>query len=550
MTFLPIVERELRVAARKKGTHWLWFSAGLVAMTAAFMVLVGGQVSTAPQSLGRWVFSVISALAFAFSLLAGVFLTSDCLCSEKRDGTLGLLFLTDLKGYDVVVGKLVATSIVSVYALLAIIPMLGLPLLMGGVSLAEFVRMTLVLLATLFLSLATGMYASAVSAETRGAMLRSFGVMLGLTGGLVGITWALQFVLDWRAAEYFGVPSPFAAFMLSREPRYNLLWYASGYWISLGCVFAMGLAQLIAACRLLPWSWQASGTEAMSGRPDRLRPGRLTGNPFQWLLERDSFPGPFTRLAAGLLFLVWCGFLAATFLVGRMDQDEMMMASLVGAVVLQLLTKGLLVVQATRRFSEDRRSGALELLLTTPIEVKAILDAQRAVLRRQFQWFQTGLLGANLGLIVALIFVMGARWNNWEPVIIFSIFCMGGMALWFVDAHALVWTGMWKALSGQRHHRTALNTIGWVMAPSWVALLLLIFLLSTGRSSGADVCAAWLMWFVFSMVWTVTAGIGHENKLRNGFRQAASGDQPPANGEDTGQPQPTDPVPATSPPRA
>src|SRR4026209_785142 len=98
MSFLPIVERELRVAARRRGTHWLWFFTALVAMAAVFIVVLGSQRSASPQSLGKWVFHAVSGMAFAFSLLAGVFLTSDCLCSEKREGTLGLLFLTDLKG--------------------------------------------------------------------------------------------------------------------------------------------------------------------------------------------------------------------------------------------------------------------------------------------------------------------------------------------------------------------------------------------------------------------------------------------------------------------
>ena len=53
---------------------------------------------------------------------------------EKREGTLGLLFLTDLKGYDVVAGKLVANSLNGFYALMAILPVVALALLMGGLT--------------------------------------------------------------------------------------------------------------------------------------------------------------------------------------------------------------------------------------------------------------------------------------------------------------------------------------------------------------------------------------------------------------------------------
>ena len=86
-------------------------------------------------------------------MFTGVRSTADCLSEEKRDGTLGLLFLTDLKGYDVVGGKLVATSLNAFYGLTAIFPLLAIPLLMGGVTNGEFWRMALVLANTFLFSL-------------------------------------------------------------------------------------------------------------------------------------------------------------------------------------------------------------------------------------------------------------------------------------------------------------------------------------------------------------------------------------------------------------
>src|SRR6266496_2465298 len=134
MTFLPVVERELRVAARRKATHWTRFFAALTVIVIGFVLLLGAQRKLSTPQLGQMLFMGTSVLGFTFSLLAGVFLTADCLCSERRDGTLGLLFLTDLRGFDVVLGKLAANSVTAAYGLLAIVPMLGLPLLMGGTT--------------------------------------------------------------------------------------------------------------------------------------------------------------------------------------------------------------------------------------------------------------------------------------------------------------------------------------------------------------------------------------------------------------------------------
>src|SRR5690349_5037274 len=96
-------------------------------------------------ALGSTLFAILSWLSLAAALSAGLFLTSDCLSEEKREGTLGLLFLTDLRGYDVVAGKLLVTSLRASYALLAIFPILAIPLLMGGVSGAEFWKASLAL---------------------------------------------------------------------------------------------------------------------------------------------------------------------------------------------------------------------------------------------------------------------------------------------------------------------------------------------------------------------------------------------------------------------
>src|SRR3954468_1329752 len=114
MAFLPIVERELRVAARKRNTFWVRLIAAMVAVVifaAALALMDAGWFRPARSSLGRGLFSVLSWLTFAGALAAGLFFTSDCLSQEKREGTLGFLFLTDLRGYDVVLGKLLTTSL-------------------------------------------------------------------------------------------------------------------------------------------------------------------------------------------------------------------------------------------------------------------------------------------------------------------------------------------------------------------------------------------------------------------------------------------------------
>src|SRR3954471_4305967 len=167
MTFLPIVERELRVAARKRNTFWL----RLIAAMVAFVICAGGLAVMesgwfrASSGVGRGLFAVLSWLTFAAALVAGLFFTSDCLSQEKREGTVGFLFLTDLRGYDVVLGKLATSSLRCFYALLAVLPILATTLLMGGVTVAQFWMTVLALINALLVSLAAGMFISSISRD-------------------------------------------------------------------------------------------------------------------------------------------------------------------------------------------------------------------------------------------------------------------------------------------------------------------------------------------------------------------------------------------------
>ena len=103
MTFLPIVVRELRVAARRKSTFRTRFWTAFTAIAfGSYLVCVSDMMGSAG---GNMAFNILIGMCFV-SCLSLVRNTNDCISEEKREGTLGLLFLTDLKGHDIALGKL------------------------------------------------------------------------------------------------------------------------------------------------------------------------------------------------------------------------------------------------------------------------------------------------------------------------------------------------------------------------------------------------------------------------------------------------------------
>src|ERR1041385_7553417 len=169
MIFLPIVDRELRVAARRHSTYWVRLVIAMAAVIIGVFLYIA-NTRTPRQQIAHQIFSSLSFVALVYCQASGRRSTADCMSEEKREGTLGLLFLTDLKGYDVVLGKLAATSVNAFYGLLAMFPVLAIPILLGGITQGEFWRVLLILVNTFLFSLAIGVLVSVLSWDARQAV--------------------------------------------------------------------------------------------------------------------------------------------------------------------------------------------------------------------------------------------------------------------------------------------------------------------------------------------------------------------------------------------
>src|SRR5689334_2441507 len=199
MTFLPILERELRARSRNRATYWSRFVVALIGVMVCLPQLLGGDAGT-PASLGRYVFNGIVTAAFLLSCCACL-LTADAINTERREGTLGLLFLTRVRALDVLVGKLGSLGISMLCALVAFLPVLVLPILAGGVTPGEAFRKWLAVIATLFLSVAVGLHSSSFDTTRLKSSFRAALTMLLL---VLIPAWLSQ--IYTRGARVGGIP--------------------------------------------------------------------------------------------------------------------------------------------------------------------------------------------------------------------------------------------------------------------------------------------------------------------------------------------------------
>ena len=526
MAVLPIVARELRVAARRKSTYRFRMAVAVGALAVAGWIMLIPNLRT-PQHLGMAMFTALSVVAFIESFLAGVITTSDSISEEKREGTLGLLFLTDLKGYDIVFGKLVATSLNAFYGMLAIFPIMAIPLLAGGVSGAEFGRVILAAMNILFFSLAIGVFASAICREERAAGSVTIITLIFFAAGFPVIG---GFATNWEndpVMALFLIPSPgYTAFMAFDQFYQTATAAKQNYFYqSMATIQVCAWIFLLLACAIVPRSWQ---DKTERGSPvkrllERLRYGTaalrasyrrhaLDINPFFWLVSRDRMSMWLTWSLLVLAGLVWIWGLIR-FKRDFLSEPTYVLTGFTLHVILKLWLAG----DAGKRFGHDRKSGALELILSTPVPIRTILNGQLLGLWKQFAG------PAMVVLLLDAVFLWAERQSN-EWVLM----CVIGMITLVVDLIALAWVGMWMGLRSRYANRAAGAAVMRVMVLPWLvwggAMTLMAIVSFRFGNAFRWVEGEFLMvfWAVVSVAIAAAFGFWSRARLLNDFRTVAT----------------------------
>ncbi|MHB9009388.1 MAG: ABC transporter permease, partial [Limisphaerales bacterium] len=533
MSLLPIVERELRVASRRTGLYWGRAVAGASAMVVAGLLLwfMRGR---APAQIGFSLFVAMGWLAWLAALMAGVRLTADSLSEERREGTLGLLFLTDLRGYDVVLGKLTAAAVPALYQVLAVVPVLTAALLFGGVAAEQIGKVVLVLLVTLYFSLSIGLGISVWFENGRRAAGVTAAVLLTWTLGpflptiwdLIHGTGPVGPLFEWQAALMN--LSPAAALAMAQIS--SIPPSAMRFEVSLALLAAAGLAALLLASFMASRVWR-EGAWWPWRRASRgsLRPGESTRsaaaasrhrrrlieiNPYFWLAARDRWQPAYVWAALGALavFGVWG---QVEFKGDWRDNG--------GDFLLSMLAHGLLkawlAFAVVRRLAEDKQNGALELLLTTPLGVERINEGQGLACWRQF----AGPVVAVVAMDAVFVWLQLTQSYGDRTFTVLLFFARGGMLV--ADAVVLVGLGIWVAVNARRPNEAGANLLLQVLVLPWIALLALLVayqVFRLDRLFSFNEYVALGLWFGLGILNDLRLGILARQRLHSRWREAAT----------------------------
>ncbi|MCZ7637881.1 MAG: hypothetical protein M5U12_18710 [Verrucomicrobia bacterium] len=474
MVLTPLIERELRVAARRGKNYWLRVAAALAAAVICVWVVLWSGRDQPPVMVGKTLFTYLSVLAFAFCLLVGPFITADCVSEEKRDGTLGLLFLTELRSLHVVLGKWIATSLAGFYGLLAILPSLGLPVLLGGDS--------------------RGVRSGGAGRDERHSVLADRGAVCvddqpGADQGDAGVG-GLDPGADGAGARFVcllhdGGPGPAgepnAPAGTGESGLYGGIWRRTRctggpqlYWTSLALVHGLSWLFLILTAVLLPWVWRQDPGEKPITRRWLLRLGYTSGwrRAFRRRLERNPVYAVAARLRwPHVVFWTLVTLVAVNvywIAIGSRKHPGAHQFHQNFAYALIFTNRVWITVMAAHFFLEARRSGALELLLTSPLPVRTLLRGHWRSLRRYFLWpiVVIGLL--HVAFVWGSWSQLGARATmgfNYLPYYVAS--ATSSYVNFLTDVLALCYVGAWLSLSLSKPTPALLLTFASVILVPW-----------------------------------------------------------------------------------
>jgi hypothetical protein len=389
MNLFPIVTRELRCLNWQRGFYRERFGVGAAAGAGLGALILadhfGGNIKMVPTAMAVLLASVGPFMVF----ILGLHGAGSLLAAERREGTLPLLLMTRLSGWDIIFGKLLQSVLKQGMVFLAAIPGLVLPLLAIGFGYTELSFLVLAYGNVLFFSLALGLLGS-VFADQRSAA-----------------SWCLFFFLP-----IFVYSSPFAAFLtggrwmewlallqwlnpcaaVARAQGAAAGWRSELFWGCLVTTHALGWLLAALAGLLLPgavrrqaaeekkkgWTWFKEPLNGSFQTRKRL----LDRNPFLWLNSRERWTSATIWLWLVVPALAW-GWLIALIWVWRTLNVAVVFVIGIGATwALSLLF--IIPAQATRQVLADRLSGGFELVLCTPATPQLIAQGIWLALRRYY----------------------------------------------------------------------------------------------------------------------------------------------------------------------
>jgi hypothetical protein len=445
MYVFPLIKRELYVAVRKPTTLWWRLGAGGGAMGGAFwaMMVWGASASFS----GTFLFRVICVVGIVAVVFAGAACAVDAISLERRDGTLPLLFLTELDAWGVLLGKVAATGAVPFLTLLSMFPSLAICQLIGGLTAGELWSCFLALVIALLFTLCATLLVSTVARERRT-------VVLGTTVLLL-------------------VTNPLLLLYAAMRP-------GTGRYMLVGTAYlcVAGLFLFVAGV-ILDRTWRVTNKTQDSnlaiGNAPPLSRASLESSPVAWMMLRRGQTRTRVR-AIGFC----CGGIVAAWLAAQIARGSNPTTVLCMLLACHMAVLFGILSRTAYAFFNEQRDGSFELFICTPLVNE---DIFRGFARFLLARYRPVLIALTVYDCVLCAMLASGRWPR------LSSFPIAMALIVWITFGAIRWLGVYRALMMNKPLFSAFATFTRV---ALFPLILSIFFLFAPRTNYLKVCVFWV----------------------------------------------------------
>jgi hypothetical protein len=351
---------------------------------------------------------------------------------------------------------------------------------------------------------------------------------------------ALEEALHRPHPPWFSLASPWYVFQSATA------WGPASFWPALLASFLLSLIFFGCACVFVPRTWKdktKSRGNAVRGyewkygserRREAFRRKVIDHDPVAWLSLRERWQSVaiwiLATFVAGGSLLLYC--------LGS-DSEAWMAAS----YIIRLVSLALYIAvasQACRFFVDAGRNGLIELLLSSPLNEKEIVNGHARALVRQFGW--PVLLITATGILVGILrrdAMVGASGQAFPLSILLSV--LSGVTT-LGNLIALAWYSMWLGMSSRNANLATLKALCFAqILPMMVisfgsSMLVMLIMIPQMIKSGGSAASSMGLWIqslmlitnsTLSLVKDFAFWRWSRNKLYTSFRiTAARGTEP------------------------
>lgn len=488
----PLLGKELLEQAARKQMYVIRVVYALV-LFGAFCVyytrhLAEGPVLALGRGLAPFNFLVAAQLATIFLFLPP--LMAGALAQEKERETLGLLFLTDLTPWELILQKYVGRLIPMLTLLFLSLPLLAVTYSLGGVSAGMLYSSAATLFLTCLWVGALALECSAHEATTFQALLRCWGLCLAFA--MCCSMGPFPFLL--RSSVRYGTPS---GLLFSGVP---MLFATAGY-LLMTILFLLRAKQILEARAFIPrrnpfghqfkqldqyWRdlqkllraiLRKRDQEAHADAEQVVRRGLgAAGDRRAWSLS--GFLLAKMQVPNLLAFAIIFGVIVLIALIANVMLDPKSGGAFIivvgGLWILALLT---IPIQSANAVASERICERLGPILTTPLTAREILDEWLAPIGRWIQFLTRPLIVVFVAEAIVKITAQDPKAPRWTNLAFYMGISL--LTVWIYPA-LVKWSCFWVGLRIRNQIRALMTSLLLVVAWCLIPLVASSYLVETG----------------------------------------------------------------------